>query len=557
MKYVFDSFVIDVATREMVASGTAVRIEPKVLDLILHLIERRDRMVSKDELVANVWQGRVISDAAISSAVSAARRALGDDGQEQRYIRTIHGRGFRFVGALVEVGSGSSSVVGDEGALRQELPNTQNADGNLGALAVAEPPEPVRTTAPPHYYQRIWPSVVVLPLKSPSGDPGSRDMANAVTEDLMACLSRDRSLVVFAHYDESVFVDGLPVDVRKLASQIGAQYVVEGSVRRIDGAVAIMVRLMDGVDARHVWVERSVQRVDRNATLDDDFASKLAAAIRSEIESVETKKAEAAAADALDFRAAYFKGSRELYRFTLDGLVNAQAHFERAIQQNPTSASAHARLAYVQIQLYWYGSLVTRDTALQQAMIGANHAVALDQKDALGHLSLGRAWALRQRFDDAIPELEAAIRLDPSFAQARFALGQALCYAGRVKDAVRSLDAAIELNPYDPHLWSFLHDRSEAQFALGGFGNAERDARAAARAPNATYWPWVTLAAVLGAADQREQAQDALRELLSRRPDYTLFSARNDLRHFSDTSFLELYLEGLRRAGLNDVQSHP
>ena len=124
VRYVSNSFVIDAATRELVASGTPVRIEPKVLDLILHLIERRDRMVSKDELVATVWQGRFISDAAISSAVSAARRALGDDGHKQRYLRTIHGRGFRFVGALVEVGSGAlqpAPAVGDDGALRQEI----------------------------------------------------------------------------------------------------------------------------------------------------------------------------------------------------------------------------------------------------------------------------------------------------------------------------------------------------------------------------------------------------------------------------------------------------
>jgi tetratricopeptide (TPR) repeat protein len=213
-------------------------------------------------------------------------------------------------------------------------------------------------------------------------------------------------------------------------------------------------------------------------------------------------------------------------------------------------------LSYVQIQLYWYGSPLARDAALQQAVSGATQAVALDQRDSLGHLSLGRAWALRRRFDDAIPELEAAIRLDPSFAQARFALGQACGYAGQTEDAVRSLDAAIELNPYDPHLWTFLHDRSEAQFALGRFVEAERDARAAARAPNATHWPWVTLAAVLGAANKREQARDALRELLSRRPAYSLSGARDDLSHFSDTSFVELYIEGLGRAGLEHAQCH-
>ena len=108
VRYVFDTFVIDAAKRELIATGTPLRVEPKVLDLILYLIERRDRVVSKDELVDAVWQGRFISDAAISSTVAAARRALGDDGREQRYLRTAHGRGFRFVGSLVEVGSRAS-----------------------------------------------------------------------------------------------------------------------------------------------------------------------------------------------------------------------------------------------------------------------------------------------------------------------------------------------------------------------------------------------------------------------------------------------------------------
>ena len=118
MRYVFDSFVLDGATRELVAAGTPVRIEPKVLDLILHLIGARDRVVTKDELVEAVWQGRIISDAAISSAISAARRARGDDGQEQRYIKTAHGRGFRVVGALVEIDDGGSLPALDIDLLR-------------------------------------------------------------------------------------------------------------------------------------------------------------------------------------------------------------------------------------------------------------------------------------------------------------------------------------------------------------------------------------------------------------------------------------------------------
>ena len=137
MRYVFDTFIIDAAKRELIAAGTPLRVESKVLDLLLHLIERRDRVVSKDELVNAVWQGRFISDAAISSGVAAARRALSDDGREQRYLRTAHGRGFRFVGSLVEVGSEASKESEAQGPLRQQIRYCHSADGTRIAYATA------------------------------------------------------------------------------------------------------------------------------------------------------------------------------------------------------------------------------------------------------------------------------------------------------------------------------------------------------------------------------------------------------------------------------------
>lgn len=543
MTFAFDTFVVYPAAREVRRSGETVPVEPKVFDLLILLIEERDRVVSKDELVASIWQGRFISDAAISSAVSAARRAIGDDGRAQRYLRTVHGRGFRFVGPVVEVGPKASEAPD----VPPKLSSEEEFDTH-GAAPPTEPPKPGAGMSAAHGRRRIWPTVTVIPLHATGEEPGTSEVASLLTDDLAACLSRDRSLAVIA--EGSVLFEGRDIDVRRAANRMGVHYLVDGRVRRVEGSLIVTVRLIDCADWRNAWVERYAQRLDGRLTLDEDLTSKVAAAIRSEIEACEARRAELAGPESLDFRAEYFMGSREMYRFTPAGLASAQAHFERAIQLDPTSAAAHARVAYVQIQLYWYGSPVTRETALQRAMFAANEAVALDQKCALGHLSLGRALALRRRFDEAIPELEAAIRLDPSLAQALFALGQACGHAGRAKDAVRSLDAAVELNPYDPHLWSFLHDRSEAQFALGAFASAERDARAAARAPNATHWPWVTLTAVLGAAGKRDEARDALRELLTRRPDYGLSIARNDLSHFSDASFAEMYIEGLTQAGL-------
>jgi DNA-binding winged helix-turn-helix (wHTH) protein/TolB-like protein len=551
MKYAFDLFVIDAAAREVSASGVAVQVEPKVLDLILHLIERRDRMVAKGELIDAIWQGRFISEAAISSAVSAARRALGDDGRQQRYIRTIHGRGFRFVGHVTEFAAPTldrstdapaATTSAEEGftftpALVPGLRTGAPAENAFVAAAMASDPG-----------QRNWPRVAVLALRHGEGDQTGAAIAGTVAEDLVAYLSRDRSLSVVLPHGEGIESHGLQFSPGQRTGLIVADYLVEGSVRQAGGSLAIILRLVDGHDGRHLWVERCVLEASARSSLDDQLARKLAAGIRNEIESNERAKAEAATE--LDFHSAYLKGSRELYRFTYQGLLNARNYFGQAIQRNPNSASAHARLSYVDIQLYWYGSPEARGTVLDGAIRGASHAVALDPKNSLSLMSLGRARALNRNLDDALPELEAAVGLDPSLAQLHFALGQTLCYAGQAQEAVRRLDAAVELNPYDPHLWAFLHDRSEAQLALGRLADAERDARAAARAPNATHWPWVTLSAVHGLAGNKDQAQEALHVLSSRRPGYNVDTARSDLSHYADTSFVDIYIDGLRRAGL-------
>jgi tetratricopeptide (TPR) repeat protein len=239
-----------------------------------------------------------------------------------------------------------------------------------------------------------------------------------------------------------------------------------------------------------------------------------------------------------------------MYRFTRSGIAAARAHFRRAVALDPEFAPAHARLAYAEIQDYWYGTRGGREQALMHAQEDAARAIALDPKNALGHFALGRVHALHHDFDAAMPAFETAIRLNPSLAQARFALGQAHLYAGRAREAVRLLDTAIELDPHDPHRWAFLHDQSDGYYALGDLNEAAQRARAASRFPNATHWPLATLASVLGSAGKLEEAREALFELRAKLPDYTFSFAETEFEHVMDKSFVQRFLQGLQAAGL-------
>jgi TolB-like protein/DNA-binding SARP family transcriptional activator/Flp pilus assembly protein TadD len=439
------------------------------------------------------------------------------------------------------------AVTGPLLKLKLSLKRPAPADTGPGR---AEPTDRSRTLPlqPPGTLRR--PSVAVLPIRSIGLDPALPYVADALSEDLVASLSRDRSLIVIADTGLGAIGNFSP-GWREISDRAGAQYLVQGSVRHANGTLVVAVRLVNGRDGRLIWTERCVQRVDGSFAVDDLIARKIAAALQAEVEAIEIARAPRSQSERPDAKASYHMGLREMYQFTPAGLAAAQEHLERAVELDPTFAAGHARLSYVHIQKYWYGSSASRDDALTEAAAAANRAIGIDPKDSLGHFSLGRVHALRRQFDLAMPRLEAAVGLNPSHAQAYFGLGQSLWYAGRSKEAIRLLDTAIDLSPHDPHRWCFLHDQSEAYFALGQLADAERSAWAAASLPNATHWPWLTLAAVFGAAKKHDEAQEALGQLLQRRPSFNLHAAQDEFGHFSDKSFVAHYLDALKKAGLH------
>jgi DNA-binding winged helix-turn-helix (wHTH) protein/tetratricopeptide (TPR) repeat protein len=503
----FDDCELDPAAYELRRGGVRCALEPQVFDLLAFLVREAPRLVTRDELIAKIWAGRIVSDATISSRIKSARHAIGDDGAQQRLIRTVHGRGFCFVGAL----TARETVTTAEAAATRR-------DGASGRPAVA-----------------------VLPLRPASGDAADRALADIVSEDIVTCLARDRTIAV----SSAVPAADVPA--------AGARYVLDGGLRHAGGRLAVTVRLTDAVDGTHLWAERCERLLEAGLPPDDGISRTIAAVVRGEIETAEARRAALASEPEWDAWAHYHLGLKELYRFTEPGLAAAHVHFARAVALDPDFASAWARLAYVHIQLYWYGPAEQRATALAHAQEAALRAIDLDPKNALGYFACGRVHALRHEFDRAMPAFEMAIRLNPGLAQAYFAMGQAHFYADRPRDAVRLLDVAIELDPHDPHLWCFLHDQSDAYYAQGELDAAARRSRAASLYPNATHWPFASLASVLGTQGRCEEAREALGALMARRPDYSLPVAHAELAHFSNRDYVQQFLQGLQAAGLQET----
>jgi TolB-like protein len=537
MTFVFAGHELDPRRQELRRDGEVVHVEPQVFDLLAFLIRNRDRIVSKDEILDEIWDGRIVSEAALSSRINAARKAIGDSGNDQIFIRTFHKRGFRFVGEVEEVP--------DEGAAEAKPvlaePQRAGASAKPDGAGDAQAAEPA--------FERQKPSVAILPFENVSEDAEHEYFAYGLTEDVIRLLGRHRWLTVLTRHSALAY-RGRDVDPREIGTALGVRYLVKGSVRKMNERVRITAELVSTEDGSQLWSEVYDIALADIFDIQDAMAKQIAAVIEPELATIERELAFRKSPQNLDAWDCYQRGLWHMWAFTTPGLDEAEAMFKRAIELEPGLARAHAGLSYVYLQSTWHRDPSRRRELVREAMESAKSAVALDERDALCRCVLGRAHCLAQRYEEAIAELEATIELNPSFAQGYFALAFALVWCGREDEAIALIEQAVELSPRDPHLSSFYNARAFAHFSLGELKSAAFFARKGTRTPNATYWPFATLTASLGLLGAKQEAEAAAAELLERKPDYSCSFAREDLFFCANQGFIERYAEGLRRAGV-------
>ena len=235
MKYRFAEFEIDLSQQELRRLGEPVHIEPQVFDLIVHLVRNHDRIVSKDELIETIWNGRIISEAALSSRINGVRRALGDNGTDQVFIRTLHKRGFRFVGHVQAISAPEADVetarlVPDDAVAPGSVPVRVSVSAEVSRLddVVSESVKAEAITRS---------SIAVIPFGNMSDDPENDYFSYGLTEDIIRLLARNRWLSVISRHSTVAF-QGRVVDAREVGEQLGVRYVMVGSVRKSRGCCA-------------------------------------------------------------------------------------------------------------------------------------------------------------------------------------------------------------------------------------------------------------------------------------------------------------------------------
>jgi adenylate cyclase len=517
LRYLFEEYAFDADRRELHRGADVVSVAPQVFDLIDYLIRNRERVVSKDDLIKAVWNGRSVSDAALTTRLNAARTAIGDSGEEQRFIKTLPRKGFRFVGAVREAQEPAGAAVADN---QVEL---QKPD-----LALPDKP-----------------SIAVLPFENMSGDPEQEYFADGMVEEIITALSRFKSLFVIARHSSFTF-KGKAVDIKEVRRRLGVRYVLEGSVRKASGKVRITGQLIDAVTGAHLWADRFERDLTDIFALQDEVTLAVVSAVQPKMLQTEIEMATRRRPENLTAYDFFLRSMQQYYLTTRESLAEAIRLAHRALELDPTFGSAAALAGDCHASNVALGYANDPQFDCKEAVRLARLALRIDDgdPDTLSRVAVISAGMVGDS-EAEIEMADRAVALNPNSWRTWNNRGWVYIMAGLPEEAIRSFERAIRMSPVDPLLHMTFLGIGHALMGLRRFDEAIVVLKKALR-QNPSFMPACRgLASAFAHLGRDAEAHAAAARVLEIDPAFTISAhiARGPKN-------VKLFIEGLRKAGL-------
>jgi TolB-like protein/Tfp pilus assembly protein PilF len=525
MIYSFDTCELDIARAELRRDGDQVAVEPQVFELIKLLVNERERVVTRDEIFEAIWGNRIVSDAALSSRIRDARKAIGDDGTSQRLIRTIHRRGLRFVGNVVER-SESPAATGSQS------PDVSQPD------SVAD-----------DVLNR--PAVAVLPLECLSDDPSDSIRADGLTEEIVAALSAWRYFPVISRRTTLKYrgADGGNHDLSVVS---GARYVLSGTFRRTGPKIKVTLALTDTDVDQRIWSQRISRDVDELVDLEEEIAAQIATLVAPELAGAEARRVMRRSATDMTAWEFAMRASWLIDQGAESDFAEAERMANEAIERAPDWTLPYTLIAIAKFQQAMLGfSSTDSSVAFSETLKAAKKALEIDRSAWIAHAltAVGELWTNRDH-DRALLHVARAIELNPSASMNYHFGGCITGFSGDPAAARQHQERLFRLDPLYPYgaviqadlgLWHLLDEQlPEADTRLQRAHQWDpRYGRALQRQ--------ISLAGLQG---NRDAAMTAARKLsdLGLPLDFDVIAASYPFR---DPGHGELFLDGLRRSGVN------
>lgn len=527
MIYQFADFEIDTQNYRLCRAGDCIDVEPKVFDLLVYLVGHCERVITRDELLENLWPGMIVSDTSLSNRVKAARQAIGDSGQEQSFIKTIHGRGYQFIATVNDVVPSDPANAADQKSRPAQAISVEDS------------------------------SIAVLPFANLSGDSDKDYFCDGITDDILTGLCRFRELLVIARGSVYQF-KGTEIDPTEAALKLSVKYVLQGSLRVAGEQVRINARLIEGASGRPVWAENYDRILDDVFAVQDDVTQNIVSALarrleRSGLESAMKKSSGELTVNDLLYRARHILpdwfGSRE-------EILQAREYYEKAAELQPDSAAAYSGLAITYCAEYPSDWTEDRAIAAQRCFEFARKAIALDDSDSNAHLALATAYRdIDEDFELSLKHMNLAISANPNDYWSYCAKCNLMTVTGEYDEGVSCGEEAIRRSPLLPD--SCLRNIGLAEYLSGRYQHALGHFR---ESPNPEPQVEAYVAACYAQLGRTEEAFSAAQHFLELNQAQEVIDDPGDSKrwrdywasvaHMADTDMQDQLLEGLRKAGV-------
>ncbi|WP_165784490.1 winged helix-turn-helix domain-containing protein [Zhengella mangrovi] len=547
-------WLVDAPSGRISRDGEEAKLEPKMMDVLVFLAGHPNLVISRSTLEEAVWADTIVSYETLTSTVQKLRKVLGDDARDPRYIETVSKKGYRMVAPVTLPGHEGSHALRtrDAGSTPRTTPARRRLLTALGAILVVLAILAVFRTgqvdeAGPLAVSRFpEKSVAILPFKNVGGDSTQDYFADGITIDLITDVSKISGLFVIAQNSTFAYKDD-PAPLDQIARDLGARYLVQGSVRRSGDHVRVNVNIVDSETGAYLWTDRYDRQLSDVFALQDDLTKQIVTALsvrltpHEEVGLSEYAKVDPAAYDL------YLKGQARVAVYSPEANAEAREFFEQSIAMDPSFGRAQGGLALAHAVDATFGWSNDPDLSRRLAAKHARAALALDERSPQMHYVLAQVYGSERRIEDGIAELREAVALDANYADGHVVLGLFLAYAGRPEDAIVSIRKGMKLSPRHGYIYPYA--LSNAYFVMERYDEAVAIIENVLERNNNFQQGRLLLISIYGLLDRKDDAEWEIAEVLAALPGFSIADEEARVR-FARPDLRARYVAGLRKAGL-------
>ena len=557
---------VDVGANRLRHGNKEVKVESRVMEVLVYLANRPGELVTREALERDVWAGRVVSYESLTSIINKLRKAFGDSARNPRVIETVSKKGYRFIGVVgttspePQGGISQSPIAGPNVqtknytsqlifwvpvalvivlaiSLYTVLKSTKESDSSENLITVLSG----ETTQ----------SLTVLPFVDISSDTSKRYLGDGITEDLTTALSRISGFFVVSRSSAMLYKDQA-IDVKKVAEQLGVNYVVEGSVQREGDNIRINAYLIDGKTGFQLWAQQYDRRVTDIFKVQDSITRKIVEALSVKLTEEDKKRTAQRYTISFDAYDTFLQGQVYYVRHTIEDNHKARELFQHAIELDPQFARAYSASALTYSAEYRYGWSDDRQAALKDAQLLAEKAVDIDGQLPQAYWVLGYIYLQQRKYDKAISAAKQAIKLNPNFADGFATLGVSYIYAGDPENGMLMMQQALRLSPEYPA--PYASALGQAYYFLERYDDAISILKQAIDRNVNLLTSHVFYIASLSRTGKLEEASWAAVQFKSLAPDFNLDDI-GEMFPINDRKILINIKADLQRAGIQEEDS--